>query len=258
MSGSRLRDREITRECRECLVGLPIVEFSPNPKGKRGWDSVCKACKRAANRAAKDAEYRRRCPRDNPDDLGPDGKFLDQFGNDWSWAFVAFADVPRFPGYKVGTNGSVWSEWGSGFSAKTRTGRWKRIALRKVHHGYWKCGLSRDGKLHHFHVHRLMGISFLGEHGPGWHVCHNDGNGSNNRLGNLRWDTPKGNMSDKVRHGTHQAGERHARAKIKDRDIPDIRRLISLGVPGAEIAERYGVSKSAIYCIKRGKTWCHV
>jgi Pyruvate/2-oxoacid:ferredoxin oxidoreductase delta subunit len=35
------------------------------------------------------------------------------------------------------------------------------------------------------------------------HVCHKDGNPVNNRLGNLRYDTPAGNSQDAMKHGTH-------------------------------------------------------
>lgn len=31
--------------------------------------------------------------------------------------------------------------------------------------------------------------------------CHRDNNRTNNRLGNLRWDTPAGNAADKKRRG---------------------------------------------------------
>jgi len=40
--------------------------------------------------------------------------------------------------------------------------------------------------------------------------CHNNGDKDNNRLSNLRWDTPSSNSLDLVRHGTHnQARKTH-------------------------------------------------
>ena len=48
-------------------------------------------------------------------------------------------------------------------------------------------------------VHALMLESFVGPPPEGMEGCHNDGNGLNNRLDNLRWGTPKSNGEDRVR-----------------------------------------------------------
>lgn len=51
-------------------------------------------------------------------------------------------------------------------------------------------------------VHKLVLEAFVGPRPPGLEACHNDGDGMNNRLTNLRWDTHKANMADQFRHGT--------------------------------------------------------
>lgn len=51
-------------------------------------------------------------------------------------------------------------------------------------------------------VHRMVLESFVGLAPDGMVCCHNDGDPSNNRLENLRWDTPSANMLDRVKHGT--------------------------------------------------------
>lgn len=48
-------------------------------------------------------------------------------------------------------------------------------------------------------VHRLVLAAFAGDCPPGNEACHNDGNALNNRLSNLRWDTPQSNADDRVR-----------------------------------------------------------
>lgn len=50
-------------------------------------------------------------------------------------------------------------------------------------------------------IHRLVLQAFVGPGDRGLFGCHNDGDPSNNRLGNLRWDTPKGNVEDRLKHG---------------------------------------------------------
>lgn len=57
-------------------------------------------------------------------------------------------------------------------------------------------------------VHQLVLIAFVGPKPEGMECCHNDGNRTNNRLSNLRWDTKKSNALDAVRHGTRPDPER--------------------------------------------------
>lgn len=59
-------------------------------------------------------------------------------------------------------------------------------------------------------VHRLVLEAFVGPCPDGTVGCHNDGDTTNNSVGNLRWDTPGANNRDKRTHGTdHQARKTH-------------------------------------------------
>ena len=82
-------------------------------------------------------------------------------------------------------------------------------------------------------VHRLVLIAFEGL-SPGMEVCHNDGNPSNNRLANLRWDTTAGNAADRRKHGTSIFGERHHNAKWT---AIDVERMFDLRRSGARITD---------------------
>jgi hypothetical protein len=53
---------------------------------------------------------------------------------------------------------------------------------------------EKYGKSVNMHV--LVAKAFLGKRPHKSHVCHKDGNKLNNRLDNLRYDTPKGNWND--------------------------------------------------------------
>ena len=69
--------------------------------------------------------------------------------------------------------------------------------------GYWSVLLSRDGAVKHRAIHSLVAEAFIGPRPEGMHVCHDDGDLHNNRVENLRYDTPSENSRDVVRHGRH-------------------------------------------------------
>ena len=52
------------------------------------------------------------------------------------------------------------------------------------------------------YVHHLVLEAFVGPRPEGTEACHGDGNGTNNKLANLRWDTHAENIKDSVSHGT--------------------------------------------------------
>lgn len=59
-------------------------------------------------------------------------------------------------------------------------------------------------------VHPLVAKAFFGTAPAGMECCHNDGDPTNNRIENLRWDTHSENNRDKRRHGTdHNVNKTH-------------------------------------------------
>lgn len=65
--------------------------------------------------------------------------------------------------------------------------------------------LTKAGRHYRFFVHVLVATTFIGPCPPGFECCHDDGNGLNNWIGNLRWDTRSNNNYDRARHGTDWA-----------------------------------------------------
>lgn len=109
-----------------------------------------------------------------------------------------------------------------------------------------------DKKRQRRHVHRMVLIAFGDPQPSPLHECaHNDGDPSNNRIGNLRWDTRSGNHQDKVVHGTHNRGERHPLCTIPDATVRAIRE--SKAKP-ADIAAAYGINYSYVRAIQTGTT----
>jgi hypothetical protein len=90
--------------------------------------------------------------------------------------------------------------------------------------------------------------------------CHNDGNHTNDRIVNLRWDTHENNCQDTVNHGKARGaqGEKHSRAKLTDQDVIEIRTLFKRGLTKAELTAIYPVDFSNISRIITRDTWRHI
>lgn len=106
-------------------------------------------------------------------------------------------------------------------------------------------------------VHRFVLEAFVGPRPDGMECCHGDGDRTNNRLANLRWDTTGGNASDKVRLGSVR-GERNSRAVLREDDVRAIRHMVSVGATQQEAARRFGVTKDCVWSIVHRQTWKHV
>jgi hypothetical protein len=95
--------------------------------------------------------------------------------------------------------------------------------------GYLGLSVSRNGTSKRKQVAHLVAEAFIGPRPVGLDVCHNDGNRTNNRRSNLRYDTKSENSRDALRHGTHRGlqnvGEQHPLAKLSDADVELIRML---------------------------------
>ena len=114
--------------------------------------------------------------------------------------------------------------------------------------------LWRDNKPKMLRIHTVVLSAFVGPKPEGMEGCHYDGNCQNNRLGNLRWDTPKGNHADKGRHGTTNRGERCGNAKLSKEQVAAIREDNRLQ---REIAADYGIRQNTVSRIKSKVRWAY-
>jgi len=78
-----------------------------------------------------------------------------------------------------------------------------RILKQSINQGHLYVSLWANNKGRNVSVHLLMATTFLPKSNPKYEVCHGDGNGLNNSLANLRWDSRRNNHLDSVKHGTH-------------------------------------------------------
>jgi hypothetical protein len=168
-----------------------------------------------------------------------------------------YKEIPGWPGYRVGDDGSVWSRKRRHFEA---WGDWRPLKLRVGTRGYYTVVLYRPGCPggKRRYIHRLVLEAFVGPRPAGMNCCHFDGNRLNNRLENLRWDSVKSNHADTLRHGRSKRWGRHHFARLTVGQVVEIKRLLRQGLTHRAIAEQFPVTTGAIEHIARGSTWDYV
>jgi hypothetical protein len=106
-------------------------------------------------------------------------------------------------------------------------------------------------------VHRLVLEAFVGPQPNMQETLHCDGNPTNNRIDNLRWGTRAENVADAIRHGDRLVGEDRRDSRLRNIDIPHIRRRC-LSEPIRTIAKDFSVSIATILAIRDGRTWRNI
>jgi DNA-binding XRE family transcriptional regulator len=158
------------------------------------------------------------------------------------------------------------SDWGRVKSLdrilQNRMGRYKHkgmVLAQMINSDGYKClNLGKKGSRKQYKTHRLVLAAFVGTCPPGMEACHNNGVPSDNRLENLRWDTPQNNYADRVIHGTAGQGSKHYSAILTENEVVRIRNLYASNeFNQKELAKRFGVDNSTICQIIRGQKWKH-
>lgn len=129
------------------------------------------------------------------------------------------------------------------------------LAPCQLHHGHQRVTLCRPGRRADLRIHRLVLEAFAGSCPEGMEGCHSDGNPEHNQISNLYWGTPKSNANDRERHGRTARGPRHGNAVLSQLDVAEIRRQVSGGRTGADIAREMGLSKSTVCRAAKGTTY---
>lgn len=121
-------------------------------------------------------------------------------------------DIAGFEGlYQAGNRGRVRSldrtVIRSNGRPHTVSGRVMRAYRRDG--GHLQLMLNRVGQpVKTIRVHQAVMWAFHGPTPYGLEICHNNGIPDDNRLENLRFDTPSENQRDKTRHGKHNHGNK--------------------------------------------------
>jgi len=180
---------------------------------------------------------------------------------------VEYRDIPRFPGYRVGSDGSVWTSWTLGRGSHP-TDRWRRLRPaigkskrfpRRVE--YPRVTLRGEGHAPRtITIHTLVLEAFIGSRPDGMEGCHIDGNVWNMCVTNLRWDSKKSNASDKHKHGTmfRPLGEKNGHATFTQELVKEIRSSYERGMKAAEIARSLSLRPQSVVKIIAGTRWAHL
>lgn len=162
--------------------------------------------------------------------------------------------IPGFDSYDVSDEGRVRSWYGWRGRKRLTIPRVMKPAAHPVNH-YLSVSMTVTGRQIRRNVHVIVMLSFVGPRPEGCDVCHADGDPTNNRLSNLRYDTHVANAADMARHGTRPRGEQHGRRKLTAAQVDEIRARIRTGEARRYVAAAFDVSRSTVDLIAAGKRW---
>lgn len=178
--------------------------------------------------------------------------------------------IEGFPGYEIDTEGVVWSCWinkclgrGKGHAQilGNITHKLKQSKLIDKRHSLprLRVSLRVKGNEKHIYVHKLVAQAFILNPNNFPKVCHEDSNPLNNNVKNLRWDTQKRNMKDRINRNLYglNKGEKNGGAKLTEKQVIEIKK-IGNNSPKKKTASIFKVHEGTIQAILSGKTWKHV
>ena len=157
--------------------------------------------------------------------------------------------IPGYEDYQVDTNGNLWS---------LKFGK-KKLKPSINQSGYFQVALIKSGKIKSYLLHRLIMLTFHNE--SDLSVNHIDGVKTNNNLTNLEYCTPLENVRHAMELGLmNHKGENHPKSKLTKKDVIEIKKELLFYYDGlsTKLAKQYKVTPSAIYKIRKGKSWAHV
>lgn len=147
-----------------------------------------------------------------------------------------FKPIPGFPGYSASDLGRIRGRTGAILSPSTNDGGYRILSITDM-----------TGKRVCRSVHRLVMLAHAGQppigtNGRPHDVCHRDGDPTNNRLSNLRYDSRAANMADsRAAKDRLPITDAMVREILADRSMTIAQQAMFIGLPEHTIRDiRYG------------------
>jgi len=173
--------------------------------------------------------------------------------------FTEYRDVPGYPYYKVGDDGSVWTRWRDDGVNNQHRRKWleNTYAPARLHHSNGRILAPMHPGLGQVRVHWLVLFAFVGPRPEGMECLHLNDDPSDNKLINLKWGTRAENQQMCVAHGRKNTprGERNYTSVFTEDEVRAIRKAHAEGVGLKELAAEYCAPKTSISNIVHRYSW---
>ena len=131
----------------------------------------------------------------------------------------------------------------------------KLMTLLSWRSGHKYFGVWNSKKHFSISVSRMVLFAFVGKPKRKQECSHLNGNPSDNRLVNLRWETHAENMARTIKHGTSIAGEKDPNCKWGRKLMLKVKKMIDRGERPKQVSYITGVPLSTVYNLKCGVNW---
>ena len=156
-------------------------------------------------------------------------------------------EIVGYPNYQVSNSGKI----------KSICYNKERMLKPQNMNGYLRVGLSKNGKVNLFLIHRLVAITFLENIKNSDFINHKNGIKSDNRVENLEWCNASENLNHALVNNLRimPKGINHHKAKLTEEQILEIRKS---NLSQTELALMYNVKQPLISSIINKKKWKHL
>ena len=164
---------------------------------------------------------------------------------------IEYRPIPGFPGYRIGSDGSMWTCKNSRYPLRST---WRRMYFKPDQGGYYTVSLWRNNARTNKRLHVLVLECFVCPRPLGMLALHKNDSPLDNRLENLYWGTYAENGRDATRNARCRIGISHPQCKVPEETAHLIRSRAAQGESHTTIAADFHISRTTVGNIVHGRT----